>query len=86
LLTIDKEKLLYSYENNLKENLADANDRYKKIAREAAQLENEIAKLKEEVMKTLLGESSFSQDLLSEMLRNKEAELRILAQKQEASR
>ncbi|MDR3216818.1 MAG: recombinase family protein [Clostridiaceae bacterium] len=74
ILTIDREKLLSGYETTAKERLKAASDKMKKAEAQAVQIEKEVKKLKDEIMKTILGESKFSQDLLNEMLANKTAE------------
>jgi DNA invertase Pin-like site-specific DNA recombinase len=86
LLTIDREKLLNLYESQMKERLAEATERYKKTVKEAAQLEKEAAKIKDEILKALLGASSVSLDILNAMHKTKEEELAEITKRQEAAK
>lgn len=54
-----------------------------KAEAELAKNEREVKKLKDEIMRALLGESTFSQTVLSDMLKAKEAEAAALAQRYE---
>jgi hypothetical protein len=83
ILSIDREKLLRSHDDEVREQEREANEKLKKLAREIVQREKELGKLKEEVVKVVMGESGFSQALLSEMIQTKEAELIDLRKKQE---
>jgi hypothetical protein len=73
---------LRSHDDEVREQEQEANEKLKKVVRETAQREKELAKLKEEVVKVVMGESGFSQSLLSEMIQTKETELIELRKKQ----
>jgi hypothetical protein len=81
LLTVDKEKLLNSQEDTIREQEQGIVEYLKKLTRERSQKEKEIQRLKDEVMKALVGESQFSHGLLSEMIQTKEMELVDLNEK-----
>ena len=83
LTTLDKEKLLTSYDTQQEERLTQLQARLDKAVAEAVKKEREIVKLKDEVMKVILGESNFTQSLLAEMLRTREVELLSLMTAQE---
>jgi DNA invertase Pin-like site-specific DNA recombinase len=85
ILTLDREKLMRSHEDELREREKETAERLKKVTREIVQKEKEIQKLKDEVMKVVLGESQFSKSLLSEMIQTKEAELINIREKQEVA-
>jgi hypothetical protein len=85
LLEVDREKLLRSHEDAIREQEREIGDRLKKVQAEVRQREKEIQKLKDEVVRVVMGESQFSQALLSEMIQTKESELIELRQKQEAA-
>ena len=65
----------------LQEQEAEISERAKKQAREITQKEKDILKLKEEVIKVIMGASNFSQELLSELIQTREAELLELKNK-----
>ena len=85
LSTLDKEKLMHSHEDTIREQEELFGERLKKIVRDVGQKERELKKLKDEVIKVLMGESGFTQSLLTEMITTKEAELAELAQRQTAT-
>jgi DNA invertase Pin-like site-specific DNA recombinase len=85
ILTLDKDKLMRSHEDELRGQEKDITERLKKAMREIAQKEKEVQKLKDEVIKVLMGESQFPQSLLSGMIQTKEAELIGLREKREAA-
>jgi DNA invertase Pin-like site-specific DNA recombinase len=76
--TIDIAKLLSTHEADAKERLKTAEKSLSKIEADTAKKEREITKLNDEIMRALFGESSFSQDTLSKMLNQREAELKEL--------
>jgi hypothetical protein len=75
LRTVDREKLMRSHKDTAKERQKEVSERLKKLTREITQKGKETVKLKDEVVKTILGESQFSQSLLSELLQTKETEI-----------
>jgi len=75
LSTADKEALATSYETEALERLKVATMRLEKLNLEVSKKEREVARIKEEVVKVLLGDSSFSENTLSEILKTKEVEL-----------
>ena len=83
---VDQEKLLTSFEDQIREQEKELDERLKRAIRERGQKEKEIQKLKDEVMKVILGESQFDQTLLNEMLRARQTELEsLVAAEQQAS-
>ena len=72
---LDKEKLLGSFNDVLELQLKEAQDAYKRYNLAAKQCEKEIGKLKDEVMRVIMGESKFSEDMLTGMLTAKEKDL-----------
>jgi chromosome segregation ATPase len=85
LTSLNKEKLLADHGAVLKAELKDASEQVRKIAKEAAQKEKELAKLRDEVIKVVMGESKFDESLLSNLIRQRESELAELAAKAEAA-
>lgn len=75
LLETDVEKLLINQEEKTREKEREMIEQSKRIGREKAQKEKELAKLKEEVYKVIIGESQFSKELLSDIIETKEKEL-----------
>ena len=60
------------------DNIQEDTNILKAAIREMEKKKSEIEKLKEEVVKVLMGESSFSKEMLSEMLQEKTKELEML--------
>ena len=83
ILSIDKDKLLSNYKTQFQEQLSISTKNLKCIEIDISKIDKEIIKLKGEVIKSLTGESSFSQDLLSTLLKDKEIERNLLLPKQE---
>ncbi|MCL2555471.1 MAG: recombinase family protein [Firmicutes bacterium] len=75
LLSTDKEALATSHETEVRLRLEEATARHSKASQEVDKKEREVAKIKEEVVKALVGDSTFSQDTLSQILITKEREL-----------
>ena len=71
----DIEKLLRSYDDVMREKEYENNEQLSRLTREKNQKEKELQKLKDEVYKAIIGESQFSQSLLSELIQTKEQEL-----------
>jgi len=86
LLTVDKEKLMQSYEEKSKNELGEILKRFEQASAAVDKKEREIRKLKEEVVKTLLGESTYSPGLLNELIKVKETELAEILNKQDEAR
>jgi hypothetical protein len=72
--TIDKEKLLSDYSNAAEIRLAELASQRKKLEAEISKKDFEIRKLKDEVMRVIIGESAFSQNLLDDLIKTKESE------------
>ena len=75
LLETDIEKLLVNQEDKVREKEKELSEQSRRITREKAQKEKELAKLKEEVYKVIIGQSQFSEKLLSELIETKEQEV-----------
>ena len=85
LSTTDKEKLLTSHDDQIQEQAQEIADRLKRTVKEITQKEKEVTKLKDEVLKVIMGNSQFSQSLLSELIQTKEMEIVELRKKQTAA-
>jgi len=83
---LDKEHLLTTFEDRVQEQEQGYEDRIRKTANEKAQREKEIQRLKDEVVKALMGESQLDQGLLNEMIVTKTNEITDLDHKHEESR
>ncbi len=83
LSTLEKVDLSKQIEKLKKENLQEDNDILKGVVKNIEVKRNEINKLKDEVMKVLLGESVFDKNMLSEMITAKEKEQKELIEKKE---
>jgi len=83
LSTLEKVDLSKQIEKLKKENLQEDNDLLKGVVKNIEVKRNEINKLKDEVMKVLLGESVFDKNMLSEMITTKEKEQKELIEKKE---
>jgi len=83
---LNREKLLTSFEEQMQGQEHDFEDCIRKTASEKAQRERELQKLKEEVIRALMGTSQFNQELLNEMITAKTAEVQDLWQKHEEAR
>ena len=81
LIETDVEKLLVSQEYKIREKENDLVEQLRRIGREHNQKEKELSKLKEEVYKVIIGQSKFSEKLLSELIESKEQEIKELNQK-----
>lgn len=78
LNTLQEVDLREEIEKIKNDNLQEDTNFLKSIAKEIDRKESEIKKLKEEVVKALMGQSSFSKEMLSEMLQTKTKELEML--------
>jgi len=72
--TIDKENLLNNYKSQTDERLNITDSNLKRIENDISKIDKELIKLKSEVIKTLTGESKFSQELLNNLIKEKESE------------
>lgn len=81
LQEIDIEKLLRSHDDIMHEKEQELSAHLKMLTREKSVKEKEVQKLKDEVLKVIMGESQFSQSLLSEMVATKEQEMKGLQKK-----
>ena len=82
---LDKEKVLTSFDDQIREQEFEIQELLRRATRDKLQKDKEVQKLKDEVMKVLLGESQFEQGMLSEMLKTKQSELDdLVAKEQEA--
>ena len=79
---LDKEKLLGAYKDELEKQFDDASGILRKITASIKQAERELEKLKAEVLKVIMGESQFKEEMLTQMIESKEAELIALQEKQ----
>ncbi len=75
LLESDIEKLLINQEDKMKEREMQLVEQLRRNSREITQKEKEISKFKDEVYKVIIGQSKFSEELLSEIITTKEKEL-----------
>jgi hypothetical protein len=73
LLEADKDKVLTARKTEVQERLSEAAAFFREAESKAAKTEAEVARLKEEIMKALLGQSSISLEVLNELLKTKEA-------------
>ena len=78
---LDMQKLLMSHAETLAEQKQELSTRHMTLNREISSKEREIQKLKDEVMKAILGQGNFSQSLLSDMIQTREQELVTLKAK-----
>ena len=78
LLECDIEKLMASQEDKIKDRENDLVEQSRRIGRERTQKEKELTKLKDEVYKVIIGQSNFSEKLLSELIETKEQEVNAL--------
>lgn len=85
ITTLDREKLLSDHTNETQSKIEDAIRRQNKAESDLDKNEKEIKKLKDEIMRALLGESTFPQSTLSEMLAAKETERLGLFAKHESA-
>ncbi len=83
LLETDINKLLVNHEEKIKEKEQELAEQMRRLTKEKTQMEKELQKLKEEVCKVIMGESQFSQSLLTELIQAKENELAELRRKHE---
>jgi len=74
LLEADKDKVMIAHKTKIQEQLAEATAFFQKAESEVTKKESEIARLKDEIMKALLGQSSVSLEVLNELLKTKERE------------
>ena len=81
----DKSEFLKEHIDGAQSRLADATKRFERAEADLDKKDREIEKLKEEVIKALLGESNYSHDMLSGMLKAKEAERIALTEKFDAA-
>lgn len=75
LLETDIDKLLINQEEKIKEQEKMLTEQLKRLTRESTQKEKEVSTLKEEVYKVLIGQSKFSEELLTELIETREKEL-----------
>jgi len=85
LASLNKEKIIDDHGAGLKAQLKEISEQIKKIARDAGQKERELQKLKDEVLKVIMGESKFSQNILSDLIQQREKELAELAKRRESA-
>jgi len=78
---IDRDRLVESHENDAKSRIEEATKRADKAEADMEKNAKEVKKLKEEIMKALLGESTFPQETLGAMLKAKETEGLELAER-----
>ena len=83
MTTTDFEKLLHSNDDSVHEKEVILSEQLKRISKEKTQLEKELHKLSEEVCKVIMGESQWSQSVLSKLIETKEQELSDIVKKQE---
>ena len=81
LLETDIDKLLINQEEKIKEQEKTLAEQIKRMNRETAQKEKELSTLKEEVYKVLIGQSKFSEQLLTELIETREKELAEIREK-----
>ena len=81
LLETDIDKLLINQEEKMKTQENDFVEQLRRIGREHTQKEKELEKLKEEVYKIIIGQSQFSEKLISELIETKEKEILELKNK-----
>ncbi len=75
MTTADFEKLLHSNDDSVHEKEVILSEQLKRISKEKTQLEKELHKLSDEVCKVIMGESQWSQSVLSKLIESKEQEL-----------
>jgi|GEM_PF-549715 len=80
---IDKEKLLQSTKDMLLVQEKDLMEQYRKLNQQITQKEKEMQHLKNEVIKAIMGESSFSKEMLNEMIQGMDVEISKLKTKLE---
>lgn len=83
LLKTDIEKLLQLNDDGVKEKVNSLSEQLKRLLKEKTQLEKELQKLSEEVCKVIMGESQWSQAMLSKLIETKEQELNEIKKRQE---
>jgi hypothetical protein len=75
LLTVNRDQMIADYESRTRATYSELTAKLERAEADVSKKETEVKKLKDEIMKNILGESTFSQELLSGMLRTKELEL-----------
>jgi len=83
--TSDRQKLLAATDETIKEQLKIMAEKARGLVRDKARIEKEQQKLKESVLKSLMGEGDYPAALLNEMLAAKEAELADITAKASAA-
>ena len=83
MTTADFEKLLHSNDDSVHEKEVILSEQLKRLSKEKTQLEKELHKLRDEVCKVIMGESQWSQSVLSQLIETKEQELSDIVKKQE---
>jgi hypothetical protein len=83
ILQVDKDRLIAEQESGVSGRIAESIKRLDGTEAEVEKNAKDIKNLKAEIMKALSGESSFTQDTLSEMLKEKELEAAALTEKHE---
>lgn len=83
MTTADFEKLLHSNDDSVHEKEVILSEQLKRLSKEKTQLEKELHKLRDEVCKVIMGESQWSQSVLSQLIETKEQELSDTVKKQE---
>jgi len=83
---IDREKLTQSVKDVLKEQRDDIAEQLRLAGIQLAQKEKELQHLKNEVIKVIMGESSFSKEMLNDMVQSKETEVNGFKIKKESMR
>jgi DNA invertase Pin-like site-specific DNA recombinase len=82
--TIDKEKLMDDYNNAAEIELKDLNSRDKKLEAELNKKSFDIKKLKDELVRSIIGESAVSKEMLSDLIQTREAEYLALFEERKA--
>ena len=83
MTTADFEKLLHSNDDSVHEKEVILSEQLKRLSKEKTQLEKELHKLRDEVCKVIMGESQWSQSVLSQLIETKEQDLSDIVKKQE---
>ena len=84
LIKLNKDKLMNDHSAGLKAELNQVKEQNRKAENEISQKEKELQKLKDEIVKVLMGESQFPQNVLTELIQQRERELAEYAKRCEA--
>ena len=82
MLETDFDKLLKSNDESIHEKETVLLEKLKHLSKEKNQMEKELQKLSDEVCKVIMGESQWSQAILSKLIETKEQELQEIKRKQ----